>query len=233
MNVISTNIAGLDKRMAGGIPQGHVVLIAGTSGSMKSSVAYNIAHHHVREGHGKALYISLEQSRESLLMHMERLGMSLEPIEADMTILDLGWLRMELQDEVEGSELDWFQAIQFQIESYHRNIQYDLLVFDSLEAMFVLADLADPRAGIYGFFEKLRELAITALLISEMPPDLVRFGSYGVEAFLADGIIHLDMERTGTTVGRFISVVKMREVRHSTDYFPLLVDEHGFKIVTK
>ena len=41
------------------------------------------------------------------------------------------------------------------------------------------------------------------------------------------------MERTGRSVGRFISVVKMREVKHATDYFPLLVDESGFKIVTR
>ena len=69
--------------------------------------------------------------------------------------------------------------------------------------------------------------------MTSMHPDTRRFGSYGVETFLADGLIHLEMEKMGKNVGRFISIVKMREVRHPTDYFPLLVDRDGFKVVTK
>ena len=58
------------------------------------------------------------------------------------------------------------------------------------------------------------------------------FGEFGVEDFLSDGIIHITMERNENSVDRFISVVKMRETKHDTDYFPLLVS-NGFEIVTR
>ena len=38
---IPTNILGLDESMEGGIPQGHIVIVAGASGAMKSSVTFS------------------------------------------------------------------------------------------------------------------------------------------------------------------------------------------------
>lgn len=230
---ISTNIKGLDPLMQGGILAGQIMLICGMAGSMKTSIAYNIAHFHAREGNGRSIYISLEQSRESLLLQMGRMGMDHKEVEEEFTIIDLGWLRMELHDEIAHDDVDWFKVIQAQIANFWMNTRFDLLVFDSMEAMFALSDIDDPRTEIYGFFEKLREMDITVFLVSEMQPDRVRFGNYGVEATLADGIIHLDMERSGHTVGRFISIVKMRETKHSADYYPLLFDATGFKIVRR
>ncbi|MCK5396827.1 MAG: AAA family ATPase [Thermoplasmata archaeon] len=233
MDKIKTYVEGLDGRMDGGIPPGHIVLICGTSGSMKSTLSYSIVHKYVKEGLGKALYISLEQNKESLITHMRKLGMDLKNDEEKLTVIDMAWLRTELRKVAEKQDLSWFDSLQTQIESYKKLIDYDLLVLDSLEAVFTIADMENPRNDIFLFFEKLRDLNITSLLISEMPQKRRVFGTHGIEAFLADGIIHLDMERTGTTVGRYLSVVKLREVKHSTDYFPLLVDKSGFKIVTK
>ncbi|MCK4757342.1 MAG: AAA family ATPase [Thermoplasmata archaeon] len=233
MDKIKTYVEGLDGRMDGGIPPGHIVLVCGTSGSMKSTLVYSMLHKYVQEGLGTALYISLEQNKDSLITHMAKLGMDIKEVEDKLTIMDMGWLRTELRDVAEEDELKWFDSLQTQIENYKRNIDYDLLVLDSLEAVFTIANLQNPRNDIFLFFEKLRDLGITSFLISEMPQNKRIFGSYGTEAFLADGIIHMDMERTGTSVGRFLSVVKMREVKHATDYFPLLVDKSGFKIVTK
>ena len=39
---VKTYIQGLDEQMSGGVPKGHVVLISGMPGTMKSSVAFNI-----------------------------------------------------------------------------------------------------------------------------------------------------------------------------------------------
>ena len=44
---IKTYIEGLDQRLEGGIPPGHIVLVCGTSGSMKSSLTFNIGYNFV------------------------------------------------------------------------------------------------------------------------------------------------------------------------------------------
>ncbi len=83
------------------------------------------------------------------------------------------------------------------------------------------------------FFDKLRDLNITTFLISEMfDPEKLSFGMYNVEEFLADGIFHLEMERDKRNVNLFLSVVKMRTTNHDRAYYPLLVSEGNFEIVT-
>ncbi|UCF09195.1 MAG: hypothetical protein JSW28_00930, partial [Thermoplasmata archaeon] len=44
-----TYINGLDKQLEGGIPEEHIVLIAGAAGTMKSSIAYNILYNNVKQ----------------------------------------------------------------------------------------------------------------------------------------------------------------------------------------
>ena len=39
---IPTHIEGLDENMQGGIPQGHICLVAGASGAMKSSLTFSM-----------------------------------------------------------------------------------------------------------------------------------------------------------------------------------------------
>lgn len=238
-DIIKTYVRGLDERLEGGIPGGHVVLICGPSGSMKSSFTFNIAYNHVKEKKGKVLYVSLEQNRTSLVRQMTRLGMNVENYKDELTILDLSWLRKTLQEIRDMSKdekeegIDWLLATEKQIKSYKDILNYNILILDSLEAVLAIGDLKNPRNQLFQFFETLRGLNLTSFIISEMESGSLVFGKYGIEAFLGDGIIHLDMERTGRNVGRFIRIVKMREVNHSNDYFPLIVDRDGFKIVTK
>ena len=42
MGRIPTHIEGLDDNMQGGIPKGHICIVAGASGAMKSSVTFSM-----------------------------------------------------------------------------------------------------------------------------------------------------------------------------------------------
>ena len=230
---IKTYIGGLDERMEGGIPPGHVVLVCGEAGSMKTSVVFNILYNYAKTGRGKALYISLEQRKASLSVQLKKMGMDPEEVKDNLVIMDMGWLRREIKDVTEGEQVSWMDSLKFQMKSYKENMDYSVLGFDSLDALYVLANMKNPREDLFHFFEDMRDLGVTSFLISEMQGTGAHFGKYEVESFLADGIIHLAMERTGRTVGRYLSVVKMRAVKHATDYFPLLVEQDGFKIVNR
>ena len=45
MNSIPLYIKGLDEQLEGGIPPGHVILLGGPAGSMKSTLAFNVLYH--------------------------------------------------------------------------------------------------------------------------------------------------------------------------------------------
>jgi KaiC/GvpD/RAD55 family RecA-like ATPase len=235
---LPTYVGGLDEILEGGIPQRHVILICGRAGSMKSSFAYYILHKLSENEGRKAIYLTLEQSRDSLMRHMKKLGLSRETASTmmvsdldDMVVIDMGRLRKETDTELIGS-IDWLNSIVTQIENYRKTFGCEIVAVDSLSALYSLTTFKNPRSELFFFFEKLRDLDITVLLISEMfDPDKELFGQHGVEEFLADGIIHLKTEKYGNRTNLFLGVAKMRETNHERDYFPLIVDKSGFDIV--
>ena len=108
----------------------------------------------------------------------------------------------------------------------------DVFVLDSLAALYSLSDFKNVRSELFFFFEALRELKVTTILLTEiLDSSKESFGIHGVEDFLADGIIHLDTERSGRKVNLFLSVVKMRKTKHDRGYFPLIFENGTFEIV--
>lgn len=230
---IKTHVDGLDRHLKGGIPKGYTVLICGPSGSMKSSFAFNILYHAARRNHLSCLYLSMEQSKESLLDHMTSLNMDASTAEK-LNVVDLGKLRRESGKK---RPENWFNILHSQLKRYKKKYNCDVLALDSLDALYALNILNNPRNQLFHFFEDLRELGTTNLLVLEMPRNEIVFGRYGVEEFLSDGIVHLrfkEMEIGRTTsVRRYVGIVKMRGTDHDLDYYPLLVENGKFEIVVE
>ncbi|HSV42115.1 MAG TPA: ATPase domain-containing protein, partial [Methanomassiliicoccales archaeon] len=63
---IPTHIEKFDTMLGGGIPSGHLVLVSGPPGSMKSTLTYNVLFNAAKHSGLNSMYFSLEQSRESL-----------------------------------------------------------------------------------------------------------------------------------------------------------------------
>jgi len=228
---IKLYIRDLDEKIPSGIPHKHIVLLAGCSGTMKSSIAFNILYNTALERGDKSLYLSLEQPRDSLTSHLANLGLEPDKVKGLVTIVDMGYIRKML--EADAKEINWLDVIDAVIKNFVENEKIKIAVIDSIDAIYALSDINNPRTFLFYFFQKLRDYGITTFLITEMDRDSNKFGKFGVEDFLADGVIHLSLERTGRVVGRFISIVKMRGVKHPTDYFPLMFENGIFRIVTK
>ncbi len=235
MEFVKTYVGGLDDKIEGGIPQGSVILISGPTGSMKSSFSFYIAYNHLKNTkNGNVIYISLEQSRESLLKQMVSLGMDIDklPENCEFSIFDWGLVRKIVKDSGKQEDVNWLEAIINPVREFGKNRKLDFVILDSLNALYAITNLENPRNQLFFLFEALRELGATTLVISETSYNSMQFGTYDVEGFLADSIIHLSMERIGRTLGRYISIIKIRGVKHSTDYYPLLVDTKGFRIIS-
>ena len=227
---IKTYIGGLDERMQGGIPECSVVLLAGKAGSMKSSVAFNMLYHFGKETKRKCVYLTLEQKSDSILFHMENLGIDTNNLE-NMMVLDLGQLR-GLSEEERADDVDWISATLRAVALLKKNFGCDLLAVDSINALYALSDMSEPRKRIFYFTESLSAMDTTAILLTEIQQDS-RFGIYGTESYLSDGIIHLDAVREGKNVGLYVGIYKMRATNHTRTYYPILVSDGEFSIVAK
>jgi circadian clock protein KaiC len=227
MDRVKTFVEGFDEALGGGIPRGSVVLVAGTPGTMKTALTFSILYENVKRG-SRALYISLEESQEDLRASMADLGMtSLEDVE--LYILDIGRIRLEHKEE-ELSK-NWLDVLQKYIEQRVRVNNFDLIAIDSMEALYSLSHLENPRRELFHFFGFLRSLNATAFLITEIPSgSQAGFGRYD-EEFLADGILHLKQSPIGDTdVQLRIRCVKMRRSKHEHGDFALVRGTDQFQI---
>lgn len=226
---IKTYIKELDEKMEGGIPQGNIVLFAGEAGTMKSSVAYHMAYEYVKSGEkNRALYITMEQSRNSLIRNMEGLGMHLGAVGDRLAIVDIGLLRKNLSKELQTSS--WLEIVKMYAQNLKDSSGYELVILDSLPVLETLSSFKNPRNDLFQFYEWLRNLGITTILVSEVKGGDSGYGTNG-EDYLADGIVHLMMSKVNEeTVQRRLRVVKMRSTNHSTNLFSLLVEKGNFRV---
>jgi len=225
---VKTYVEGFDKILEGGVPTGHIVLVAGTPGTMKSSLTYYILYHHVLENNKTGVYVTLEQSRESLLRQMEKMGMKTDLVKDNLHVLDLSLIRKKLRQISGGGS--WLQVFKSYLQNLNENLKYDLLAIDSLDVLETMADITNRRTELFYLFEWLKELNSTVFLISEASPERVIEGTFD-EGYLSDGVITLKMQVVrDVETQRRIRCVKMRETNHDPSYFTLLFSGAKFQV---
>jgi len=231
---IPTYIEGFDEQLEGGIPKGSIVLLAGSTGTMKSSVAFGMLFNNALKGR-KCLYMSLEQNEKSILRQMGKMGFDMNKVNHNMMLLDVGAMMLEEA----GSQENWMASVLKTIQQVKEAEGCEVLAMDSLNAYALMAGNQFNRRTLFKFFEWLRKIGLTCIIITETL-DLFSSGPLGKlveqgtgnqgEFFLADGIITLKMfELNEVDVQRRIRVLKMRGTNHSTSLFKLDFKDGKFK----
>ena len=229
-----TYVQGFDEALGGGIPKGHVILVSGPPGTMKSSLAYSILYQNAIRAGTRGVYLTLEQSRSSLEFQLNRMGMDPKKVEETLQIHDLSRVRLGIE-ELRGkarfgtpAEKPWLDILKRHIEDIKETMNFELMVLDSLPVLEIISGLRERRLSLFQFFGWLRGLGCTSIVISEVSPDP---NVVHDEDFLADGLVHLTMEKVGgLDVYRRIRCVKMRGVDHSTGIYTLEYKEGSFKV---
>jgi KaiC/GvpD/RAD55 family RecA-like ATPase len=226
---IPTRVAGLDEALGGGIPAGHVVILEGAPGTMKSSLGFWILAQNALSDQRRGVYVTCEESSGSLLRQASSLGIPSEPLKDLVSILDVHLLSRMM----DRAKTDWLAALKDAIETVRKRGGLDLLVLDSLASLEVLARFADRRQDLFRLFEWLRGIGATTLVIAERPDYIVGGhvlqGRYD-ENFLADGVLHLRLHPiSDVDMQRRVRIVKMRGTKHETGYLALHVDRGQFE----
>lgn len=228
-NRIKTYVRSFDDIVGGGIPEGYVVLLSGVPGTMKSSFAYSILYQNaLREGR-KSAYFTLEQGKDLTLEHMASMGMTDERASQNITTLDMGNIRKNLS-YLQGRGT-WLELFKMYCNNVMKADSISVLVVDSLDVLETMAKMQDRRSELYFLFEWLRDLGPLAFLISEKPLNFGGATAPPEEAYLADGIIALEMHPTSDLfVQRRVRIVKMRATKHETGYYALSYEQDGFEV---
>lgn len=219
---IATHVEGFDAALEGGVPRGHVVLISGPTGAMKTSLALYLLVKNRAAGM-RGVYVTLEEGRESILETMRRLGLG----DTEDFVVDIGRLRL---DHAGAEEVrDWMQVLRDYLSRRREREPLGIVVIDSLNALTALGRVADVRGDLFHFFNFLRSLGVTTFLVMEQDPGRPAF-DHDVD-FLADGVLELRFSGAGEgRVQLLLRCAKMRHTNHARDYYVLAYVDKRFVV---
>ncbi len=111
------------------------------------------------------------------------------------------------------------------------SIKAKRFVLDTLSLVCSRLDPIAIRSEISEFLKELRHSGATSLLISEIPEGTKSLSKFGVEEFIADGIIVLHyLDYAASNVPRTLTIRKMRRTNHGTDVYPIKITKKGLLI---
>jgi len=209
--------------LEGGIPAGSLITLAGRPGTGKTIFGSQYLYTGVVEHKQPGMYVSMLEGRKAYLRNMSRLGLDFEPLEKKglFRFLEMPTLAPE--------------ALPAILEEIVRNVEkYGIvrLVIDSYTAM---AQAFEKQGDLRVFTHTLLGRIVgstgcTTLLIAEKSLGDSQIG-YGVEEFIADGVIHFFLVPVaGDARIRYLEITKMRGTNHQMGPIPIEIGHQGMVV---
>ncbi len=218
---ISTGIADLDAMFGGkGFFRGSSILLSGSAGTGKSSMAVAFADHVCRQGE-KCLYFSFEESPDQIVRNMGSIG------------FDLGkWVKKGLLR---------FQSVRptvFGLESHlvhvHKlveDFQPDTVVMDPITNLASIGETAEIKAMMTRIIDFLKTNQITTVFTSlTSAGSAVEQSEVGISSLIDTWLLLRQLEVNGDR-NRLLYILKSRGMAHSSQVRQFFLTNHGIELL--
>ena len=218
-NRVKTGIPGFDEIINGGIPRENLVVISGDPGSGKTILCIEFLYQGVVKYNEPGVFISLEESEEDVIKIAADFGWDLQ------TLLDQGKL------EIITVELYDFDKLKNTIADAIQRIGARHLVVDPgvVFRLYFEREL-DARKRILSLGRMLKKSGCTTIITNEISMDK-RSSLFGLEEYVADGVILLYHTKLEDHFIRSIGVLKMRGTKITEKLHPIRISENGIKVL--
>lgn len=218
---VPSGVEGLDDLFQGGIPEGSITLVCGPSGSGKTSLGLDFVS--AGDAAEPAMVFGFYETPERLLFKADALGIPLRRLAAAGHV-DLLWRPMTEH---------LIDKLAYEVLSHIRSRGIKRLVIDALTGFERATPHKERLVEFFAaFFNELRALGVTSLVISEVPGpvhahDLVP----GPEIFsLIDNLIMLKQVPDEEQVKRAISLLKVRDGAFEPTPHEFIIGNQGLKV---
>ncbi len=208
----------------GGVPSRSLLSVIGGAGTGKTTFALQFLNEAL-ESDRRAVYITLEQTRESILATAEEKGWSFREH------VDAGRLAVVALDPIEMANS--LASIRNDLSRLIESFGADRLVLDSVSLLEMMYDHpAKRRSEVFGFTRSLKQAGVTTLLTSEASSETPYASRYGIVEYLADGVFVLQYIRGSDfrETRLAVEIQKIRDANHSRETKPYEITNTGISV---
>jgi circadian clock protein KaiC len=217
---ISTGVPRLDAMLGGaGIYRGSTVLITGTAGTGKTSLAAYFAEAACRRGE-RCLYFAFEESESQLVRNMRSIGLDLAP-----------WLNKGLL-RVHASRPTAY-GLEMHLATLHKLVngfQPRVVIVDPITTFTNTGTAVEAESMLMRLVDFLKEQQITALLTSlAHGGSVLEQSQIVISSFIDTWLLLRDIELGGER-NRGMYILKSRGMAHSNQIREFLLTDHGVEL---
>jgi circadian clock protein KaiC len=217
---ISSGIPRLDAMLGGeGYYRGTSILVSGTAGTGKTSLAAHFADATCRRGE-RCLYLAFEESPQQLARNMRSIGVDLSPW------LKKGLLRVD-------SSRPTLHGMEMHLALIHKKVNdFDpqVVILDPISNFASAGTEADAETMLLRLIDFLKSRQITAMLINLAGGgDALERTDMGVSSLIDTWILLRDIELAGER-NRGLYVLKSRGMKHSNQIREFVITSEGIRL---
>jgi circadian clock protein KaiC len=217
---VSTGVARLDGMLGGkGFYRGSTILLSGTAGTGKTSLASHFADAACRRGE-RSLYFAFEESQGQIIRNMRSIGLKLD------RWIEKGLLRFHMARPT-------LYGLETHLAIMHKLVEQfkpSVVVVDPMSGLAMAGNPAEIQAMMMRLVDYLKQQGVTAVLTS-----LTSGGSaleqteFGVSSLVDAWIVLKDID-TGGERNRALHILKTRGMAHSNQVRELLLTDTGIEL---
>ncbi|MEM1538008.1 MAG: ATPase domain-containing protein [Candidatus Nezhaarchaeales archaeon] len=238
-NRVKTGVPGLDEVMEGGLLRGYTYVVMGGPGSGKTTLGVQFIYKGIVDYGENGVYVTLEEPPESIRANVLRFRWELLGLEerGKLVIVDGSPIKRVpghyvMQAPQVGTVDFTMESLASVIHAARRKVGAERIVIDPLNALTLLygSDQYVLRRELLELIRTLNEAGCTTLLMSEVREREGRRMRYGVETFLAQGVIILHTIRVKGAKIKALEILKMRGTKHEEQLLPYKITDRGIMV---
>ena len=217
---LSSGLAGLDAMLDGGFRRAACILIAGSSGTGKTTLACAFARAACRRNE-KVLYLNFEESHEAMAAGMLSAGIDLRP-----AIRSHRLMVQTALPEAMGTDGHLVRALEA-LDSF----KPDHLILDAISACIRMGSQQAAFDYLMRLVGVVKERGITCILTNQITDPLgcgEEISGLGFSS-VVDAVVHLRFVDAGQEIGRQVLVIKARGSGHSNRREAFYITERGIE----
>ena len=217
---VSSGVPRLDAMMGGkGYYRGSSVLVSGTAGTGKTSLAAHFAHAAVVRGE-RCLWVAFEESSSEILRNMRSIGIDLEPAMRRGTLLF----------HTQRPTICGLEMHRLTIHNLVNQFRPRIVIIDPITNFAALGNEAEIKAMLTQLIDFFKMKQITMLLTTLTGGgSLMESSEVGVSSLIDTWLLLRDLQN-GAEWNRALYILKSRGMAHSNQIREFLLTDHGMEL---